>query len=107
MSPRQPFELIFDPEVRLHLKKIERRYHPLIQQNIEQFLSYEPDVETRNRKPLLRPSILETAWELRFGPDNQFRVFYKFNTEVRQVYILAIGLKIREKLFIGGKEIKL
>lgn len=107
MSHRRPFEICFDPEVRLHLRKIERRYYSLIQQRIEQFLSYEPDMETRNRKPLLRPSVLETAWEFRFGPDNQFRVFYKFNIETGQVYILAVGLKQRGKLFIGGKEIQL
>jgi len=47
------------------------------------------------------------AWELRFGPENRFRVFYRTETELRQVYILAVGMKVKERLFVGGKEFDL
>jgi len=40
--------------------------------------------------------------ELRCGP-NTFRVFYRIEEE-RPRGILAIGQKIREKLYIGGEE---
>jgi mRNA-degrading endonuclease RelE of RelBE toxin-antitoxin system len=86
---KKTFELIYDPEVRSHLSKIELKYHLLIRQAIKKSLTHQPGVETLNRKPLLRPSILETAWELRFGINNRFRVFYKINEEAHAVYILA------------------
>jgi hypothetical protein len=68
--------------VKLHLKTIERKYHSLIRTTIENELQFEPDVETRNRKPLKRPVTFEAEWELRFGPDNRFRVFYGINPVV-------------------------
>ena len=40
-------------------------------------------------------------------PDNRFRVFYDIDMETRRVYILAIGVKERDRLFIGGKEVDL
>jgi mRNA-degrading endonuclease RelE of RelBE toxin-antitoxin system len=49
----------------------------------------------------------EAEWELRFGPDNRFRVFYDIDMETRRVYILAIGVKEESRLFIGGKEVDL
>jgi mRNA-degrading endonuclease RelE of RelBE toxin-antitoxin system len=70
-------------------------------------LLFEPDAETRNRKPLRQPAVFEAQWELRFGPDNRFRVFYEIDREGRRVYILAIGIKERERLFIAGEEVKL
>ena len=47
---------------------------------------------------------LGEAWELRCGPDNRFRIFYRIEEDPARVRILAIGLKIRAKLYIGGKE---
>jgi mRNA-degrading endonuclease RelE of RelBE toxin-antitoxin system len=107
MATIQPCTLIYDIEVRRHLARIDRKFHSLIREKIEQLLSDEPDRETRNRKPLSRPSALGTAWELRFGPDNRVRVFYRTNQELRQVYILAIGVKGRSRLVIGGQEFEL
>ena len=71
---------------------------------IEEQLSYDPEVETRNRKPLLQPSELGATWELRFGPKNQCRVFYETNYDANEVYILTIGIKIGNQLFIGKEE---
>lgn len=107
MSPRRSYELIYDPEILNHLSKIERKYRVLIRKQIEKMLTYEPQTEVRNRKPLLRPSVFGTAWELRFGPDNRFRVFYRTEPDLHQVHILAIGVKRGNRLFIGGKEFEL
>ncbi len=68
---------------------------------------FEPDAETRNRKPLERQLEFEASWELRFGPENRFRVFYAVNHERHEVEILAIGIKERNRLWIAGEEIKL
>jgi len=107
MTTKQRFLLIYAPITKLHLKTIERKYYSLVRITIEGELQFEPDVETRNRKPLKRPVIFEAEWELRFGPDNKFRVFYDINIESHEVYILAIGVKEGNRLFIGGKEVKL
>jgi mRNA-degrading endonuclease RelE of RelBE toxin-antitoxin system len=91
MNAKSRFELIYAPQVKTHLQAIERKYHSLIHRMIETQLQSEPNVETRNRKPLERPVELGADWEIRFGPDNRFRVFYSVEQENRQVFILAIG----------------
>ena len=107
MAKRLRYELIYDSKVLNHVSKIDRKYHSLIRREIERQLTYQPDLETRNRKPLLRASTLGSAWELRFGPENQFRVFYRAERELRKVYILAVGVKVKERLYVGGKEFDL
>lgn len=69
---------------------------------IEKQLTYEPLRETRNRKPL-RPNPL-APWELRLGSP---RVFYDVAVGERKVHVLAIGKKIRNVLWIGGREIRI
>jgi hypothetical protein len=46
---------------------IERKYHSLIRNGIEEQLEYEPNVETRNRKPLKIPIKIGATWELGRG----------------------------------------
>ncbi len=105
MTLRRRYTIIYDPEVKQHLKAIERRHYSLIRTAIENQLQFEPDVETRNRKPLTRPVEFEAGWELRCGPDNRFRVFYQVDVEQREVYILAIGVKVGNRVWIGGEEV--
>ncbi len=104
MARKQPFTLVYADEVKGHLRAIESKYHSAIQSEIETQLLHEPDVETRNRKPLKRPLAFGADWELRLGPTNRFRVFYQIMAESREVRVLAIGVKDRSRLFIGGKE---
>ena len=107
MTVKQTFELVYDEETIQHLISIERKYHSLIRQTIEQ-LQYEPDVKTRNRKPLSDTSEFgEDTWEIRFGPRNRFRVFYRVDRAEREVRILAIGVKIRDQLLIGRERFEL
>ena len=105
--PRKPFEILFDAGVAEHLQAVESKYYSLIEDTIEQQLSFEPEVETRNRKPLARPSVFGTAWELRFGPANRFRVFYRFDSFTQAVRVLAIGVKSGNQLYVGGKPVEL
>ena len=70
-------------------------------------MRFEPDTETRNRKSLQRPVAFEATWELRFGPENRFRVFCAVSHERPEVQILAIGAKEGNRLLVGGEEIKL
>ena len=66
-----------------------------------------PTLRIRNRKPLKQPAGFGGEWELRFGPDNRFRVYYEVDVGCREVDILAIGVKEGSCLFIGGEEILL
>jgi len=107
MTPKRRFELVYAPEVKKHLRAIERKYYALIRNEIEAQLQFEPDVETRNRKPLKHPVAFEAEWEIRCGPNNRFRVFYEIDREKSEVCILAIGVKQRNRLFIGREEVEL
>lgn len=98
------FEIRYDPEVRRQVSAIGRRWFGLIRRTIEERLAHEPVVETTNRKPLHRPSVFVDAWELRFGPQGRFRVFYRTDPQHAEVRILAVGEKRGSRLFIGGKE---
>jgi mRNA-degrading endonuclease RelE of RelBE toxin-antitoxin system len=101
---RQPkFTLTFAPETLDHLDIIERKYHRLIQKTIDEQLSYTPEKRTRNRKPLDQPAPFGATWELRFGPNNRFRVLYEVEEE-QIVWILAIGIKKGNRLLIGREE---
>jgi len=106
MVPQRLFEFVYAPIVKGHLKAIEPKYHSLIREAIEAQLRFEPDIETRNRKPLKRPVIFGTKWEIRCGPSNRFRVFYKVNHDDEQVEILAIGEKVGNRILIGGEEVQ-
>ena len=107
MTKKQKYTLIYAPITKLHLEVINRKFYSLLRTSIENYLQYDPDIETRNRKPLKRQVTFEAEWELRFGPDNRFRVFYDIDMGSREIHILAIGEKVRDRLIIGRKEIKL
>ena len=105
MARGQPYSLVYAHGVTKHLESIDAKYESLIRQNIEEQLRFEPGVETKNRKPLRQPAPLAAQWEIRFGPNNRFRVLYDIDEEHRAVQIVAIGEKERERLLVGGEEI--
>jgi mRNA-degrading endonuclease RelE of RelBE toxin-antitoxin system len=105
MARRQASTLAFAAEVTKHLRAIDAKYHAHIREKMDEQLRFEPATETTNRKPLQPPAPFGATWEIRFGPDNRFRVFYEIDEENREVRILAIGVKERERLFIGGEEV--
>src|SRR5713226_9561121 len=104
MAKRPKFTLSFAPEAIEHLDLIESKYHVLLQRTINEQLTHTPTEETRNRKPLDQPAPFDASWELRCGPDNRFRVFYDVDSAARAVHVLAIGVKERNRLLIGGEE---
>lgn len=103
---RTRYNIFYSEDVYSHLELIDKKYWPMIKENIKEQLSFAPDVETRNRKPLTS-QVFDDRWEIRFGPQNSFRVFYKIDSLNKEILILAVGVKIKEKLFIGKREIKL
>ena len=70
---------------------------------VERQLANEPLTETRNRKPL-RPNPV-APWELRVGT---LRVFYDVSEgPPPTVRVLAVGVKDRNVVRIGGEEMQL
>jgi mRNA-degrading endonuclease RelE of RelBE toxin-antitoxin system len=98
------FEIEYAPEVIDHLLVIDRKYHGLIRRAIYEQLRFTPEEETRNRKPLQKPVSLQATWEFRFGPANRFRAYYEIDAARRIVRVSAVGVKQRNRLFIGGEE---
>jgi len=66
-------------------------------------LDRQPLVETRNRKPM-RPNPL-APWELRV---TELRVYHDVTLEPEEIVtILAVGVKQRSRIIIGGEEVEL
>src|SRR5262245_24210394 len=93
MGKRVRYALVYARAVTKHLNSIDAKYDKLIRENIEEQLSFEPGTQTKNRKPLRQPAPFEAEWEIRFGPNNRFRLLYDIDDEQRTVQILAIGEK--------------
>ncbi len=106
MVRRPKFELIFAPEAVEHPRAIERKYYSLIEKTLDEQLGFTPERKTRNRKPLDQPAPFGATWELRFGPNNRFRVFYEIDLAEKVVWILAIGFKEGNRLIAGREEIE-
>src|SRR5437660_5736547 len=86
------------------LRDIDAKHHSMIRSSILERLSHEPFVETTNRKPR-RPNLRgRNLWELRFGPNNRFRVLYRPTAHRSTVRIVAIGVKQGNKLIVRGEE---
>ena len=107
MVKRPKFTLVFAPEAIGHLDSIDRKHHGLLQRTIREQLTFAPTEETRNRKPLDQPAPFDASWELRCGPDSRFRVFYDVDSASQEAQVLAIGVKDRNRLLIGGEEYEL
>jgi mRNA-degrading endonuclease RelE of RelBE toxin-antitoxin system len=107
MARKAAFTIAYDEQVKEHMRAIEKKYHSLIRSRIQNQLRLEPEIETRNRKPLRQPAPFDATWELRLGPGNRFRVMYGVDRAHRQVQIQAIGVKVGNRLRIAGEEIEL
>lgn len=81
------------------LRYFKRHEQVYIVDGIQAQLTYEPTLETRNRK-LTRPNSIAT-WELRLG---DFRVFYDVDDGVQVVAIQRIAQKRRNLFLFRGQQ---
>jgi mRNA-degrading endonuclease RelE of RelBE toxin-antitoxin system len=105
MPRRLRFVVTIAPEAVEHLDAIPPKHHSFLADAIAEQLTHSPLDETRNRKPLRQPAPYQATWELRCGPDNQYRVFYQADSGARVVLVLAIGVKDGNRLLVGGEEV--
>jgi len=97
------YRIDYSPTTDEHLRVLTARQRAMVFDGVDEQLEHEPGVETRNRKPM-RPNPL-APWELRI---EELRVYYEIEELPEQVVtIVAVGVKDRNRVLIGGKEIKL
>jgi mRNA-degrading endonuclease RelE of RelBE toxin-antitoxin system len=93
----------YSPDAEEHLQTLTARQRKIIADSVERQLLNQPNVETKNRKPM-RPNPV-APWELRIG---RFRVYYDVEEDPElKVIVLAVGVKERNRVRIGGAIIKL
>jgi mRNA-degrading endonuclease RelE of RelBE toxin-antitoxin system len=96
------YQIEFSEDALDHYRQLTARERSLLADAIDEQLVDEPTIPTRRRKHL-RPNQL-AEWELRVG---DFRVFYDVEEESVVVVVVAIGVKERDKLYIGGEDFTL
>ena len=97
------YRIEYSPETEEHFRYLSKRQQGIVLDAVERQLQFQPDIETRNRKPM-RPNPL-APWELRIGT---LRVYYDFeDSPERVVFIRAVGIKQRNNVKIGREMIQL
>ena len=90
------------PDTKQQLNSLTARDRATVLDAIERRLQHDPTVATRNRKRMRRG--WTSAWELRVG---SLRVYYDVHEAPSAlVTVRAIGVKDRNKVRIGGEEVK-
>jgi mRNA-degrading endonuclease RelE of RelBE toxin-antitoxin system len=93
------YRIAYSPESEDHLRALAARDRATVLDAVDEQLTHQPTVETRNRKPL-RPNPL-APWELRIG---DLRVYYDVEDGPEPiVHVRAIGIKDHNELRIGGE----
>jgi len=122
-SRTKKFAIIYLPQVRFHLRGIPKRDRQWIRDDIEKHLAVAPARPSRQRDTLMPPlpSVWDKwlaeglwteekplqIWRLRCGPHNRYRVFYIVDEVTQTVFVIAIGRKERETLYIAGEPVPL
>ena len=96
------YRIEYLPIIKDHFRVLTARQRSTVFDSVDEQLTYEPTVITRNRF-LMRPNSL-ASWELRIG---ELRVYYDVEEDPEQVvYILAVGVKEGNLVRIGTEVIE-
>ncbi len=96
------FRIEFTPEAAEQVDALRAHDRRGLLDGVSRQLAHQPDVRTRHRGPL-RPNPL-AAFRLRIG---NLRAYYDVDPEAGLVVVKAIGVKVRDRVVIGGAEIEL
>jgi mRNA interferase RelE/StbE len=69
---------------------------------IKKQLSYQPAVETSKKKKL-RNNVI-APWELKIGT---YRAFYEVLEDIVTVYVVSVGYKEHNILYVRGREVRI
>ena len=97
------FAIDLSPDAQSHLRDLRKFEQRQVLDAIDLQLSDRPLTPTRHRKPMRTNTV--AAWELRVG---DLRVYYDVDEEPEPVVtIRAIGVKVRDRVRLGGEEAEL
>jgi hypothetical protein len=92
---------VYSAEARKHLRGLTAYQRASVVGTVDEQLTHQPTVETRNRKQMEPNQV--APWELRV---RSLRVYYAVEDEAEPVvFIHAIGIKLRNRVRIGEKEV--
>jgi mRNA-degrading endonuclease RelE of RelBE toxin-antitoxin system len=95
--------IAFSPEADEHVALLNAHDRKRLLDVIARQLSHEPSRETRNRKAL-RPNPV-AQYRLRIG---ELRVYYDVQASPENVVqVKAVGIKVRDRVYVGGREVQL
>jgi mRNA-degrading endonuclease RelE of RelBE toxin-antitoxin system len=98
-----PYAVEYSPEAETHLRLLTARQQKIVLDSVDRQLINQPNLETRNRKPM-RPNPI-APWELRIG---DLRVYYEVDQEPQpRVIVLAVGVKERNRVRIGRELVEI
>jgi mRNA-degrading endonuclease RelE of RelBE toxin-antitoxin system len=92
------YRISITPDAREDIRYFKVYEQRIINDGISRFLTQDALVETNRRKPLDLNEV--SSWELRI---DTYRVFYDVEDTI--VYIVAVGHKEHNELFIRGKRV--
>jgi mRNA-degrading endonuclease RelE of RelBE toxin-antitoxin system len=97
------FRIEYAPEAVDHLAGLPKRQAHMVLDQVERKLKHQPTLPSRNRK-LLRANPV-APWELRLGV---LRVYFDVRLEPTPlVTVRAVGVKVRDRVWIAGEEVDL
>ena len=98
-----PYRVEYSPDSEDYLRAMTARQQRLVLDAVDEQLTYQPTIETINRKPM-RPNPL-APWELRVG---DLRVYFDVEEGPDPVVLVrAVGRKERHRVRIGREVIEL
>ncbi len=94
------FRIEYTPEAAAHLARLTARQAKMLLDSVDRKLKHQPTLPSRNRK-LLRANAV-APWELRLG---SLRVYFDVAEDPAPVVtVRAVGVKVRDRVHIGGEE---
>ena len=98
-----PFQVVFSPASESHLKALPMHDRRLVLEQGLIHLSHQPLRPSKRRKRMEANPYAE--WELLLG---DHRVYYNVDEKGPgpTVYIIAVGHKIHNRVYIGGEEVR-
>ena len=98
-----PYVIEYSSEAEDHMRWLTTRQQRTVLDTVDRQLLHQPSIETRNRKPM-RPN----PWRLGNFASLILRVYCETKDEPEPtVTVLAIGIKERDQIRIGGERFKL
>ena len=95
------YQIEYERAARRHIGRLAKRQQVALVDAIKRNLTWEPLVQTRNRKPLEDSEL--GGWELRVG---DIRAYYDVSAEEQIVWILAVGIKVGDLVSIDNKLVR-